>query len=248
MEKHEPILKFKRGFVVAIDGPAGAGKSTVSRQLALALNGVLLDTGAMYRGVAYFALKEGRKTAKDFGIIAKRLEFQVAKDGHTLLIDGQDLGHKLRTEEVSAMASSVSRFKMVRLALTRRQRSLGRELSKKVPVVMEGRDIGTVVFPKAKFKFYVTASPEVRAERRLTQLKKQGLRAGTLRAILKQQENRDEQDSTRKLAPLRCPEGAVVVDTSSMGIPQVVHFMGDHIRNVITLPNVQKHKILSLSG
>lgn len=237
----EQPLKFKHGFVVAIDGPAGAGKSTVSRQLAEALGGVLLDTGAMYRGVAFHALKDGSKTAKEFGAIARKLHFDVDRDGHTLLVNEENLGTRLRTEEVSAMASSVSRFKSVRDALTRRQRGLGRLLAKKMPVVMEGRDIGTVVFPTAKFKFYVTASPEVRAERRLAQLKRHGVTGATLRSILRQHEERDEQDSTRKLAPLKCPEDAIVVDTSTMSIPQVVRFMSDHIRNRETLPNVQKH-------
>jgi cytidylate kinase len=236
MGKPKLKLKFKHGFVIAIDGPAGAGKSTVSRQLAVALGGVLLDTGAMYRGVAYYAVKEGKKTAKDLSAIAKRLHFDVDRsDGHTLLVNKENLGTKLRTETVSAMASSVSRFKGVRLSLTRRQRAIGRELSKKLPVVMEGRDIGTVVFPKAMFKFYVTASPEVRAERRLSQLKKQGMQGASLKEVLKQQEARDDQDSTRKLAPLRCSEDAVVVDTSSMGITQVVRFMAGHIRNYFDL-------------
>ncbi len=228
----EKQLYFKRGFIVSIDGPAGAGKSTVSRQLADALGGVLLDTGAMYRAVAYFAIHSEVKLAKDFGNIARRLEFDYDKETKILTINGQDLGSKIRSEEVSVMASAVSRFKSVRLALTRRQRAMGKKLSRKVPVVMEGRDIGTVVFPEAKYKFFVTASAEVRAERRLKQLKKMGIKGDSLKSVLKQQEARDRQDSSRKLAPLRCPEGAVVVDTSSMGIPQVVHFLSDHIRNV----------------
>ncbi len=233
----EKKLTFKRGFIVSIDGPAGAGKSTVSRQLAESLGGVLLDTGAMYRAVAYFAIQDGVKLAKDFGRIANGLDFEYKKETGTLSINGQDLGGKIRSEQVSSMASSVSRFKSVRTALTRRQRVLGKKLSKKLPVVMEGRDIGTVVFPEANYKFFVTASPEVRAERRLAQLKKMGMKGESLKSVLKQQTERDHQDSHRKLAPLRCPEGAVVVDTSSMGISQVVHFLTDHIRNVEEMKN-----------
>jgi len=230
-------LHFKRGFIVSIDGPAGAGKSTVSRQLAESLGGVLLDTGAMYRAVAYFALQSGVKLAKDFGLIAKGLDFEYKKETGILTINGHDLGGKIRSEAVSAMASSVSRFKSVRIALTGRQRALGKKLSKKFPVVMEGRDIGTVVFPEAQYKFFVTASPEVRAGRRLKQLKRMGIKGESLKTVLKQQKDRDYQDSNRKLAPLRCPEGAVVVDTSSMGITQVVHFLTDHIRNVEEMKN-----------
>ncbi len=236
MNRHEARHKFRHGFIVAIDGPAGAGKSTVSRQLAVALGGVLLDTGAMYRGVAFYAVLEDARTAKAYGAIAKTLHFDVDKDdAHTLLVNREDLGAKLRSEAVSAKASDVSKYKGVRLVLTRRQRALGRQLSKKIPVVMEGRDIGTVVFPEATFKFYVTARPEVRAERRLAQLRKQGMHGAPLKEVLRQLGARDEQDSTRKLAPLRCAEDAVVVDTSSMGIAQVVRFMADHIRNTMSL-------------
>ena len=224
----------KKGFIVAIDGPAGAGKSTVSRQLALTLEGVLMDTGAMYRAVAFYAVLEGAKTARDFGGIARRLHFDMDRERQVLLVDGEDLGTKLRTEQVSAMASSVSRFKSVRSTLTRRQRSLGRMLAQKFPVVVEGRDIGTVVFPKNRFKFFVTASAEVRAKRRLEQLKKQGVRA-SLKEVLKGIEERDAMDSNRAVAPLRCPEDAVIVDTSTMQIPQVVQFMHDHVRNALAL-------------
>ena len=242
IEKPEkPLLMHgRRGYVVAIDGPSGAGKSTVSRLLAIALGGRLLDTGAMYRAVAYRALKEDAKSEEEISHIAKRLKFKSDRLSDTLLIDGEDLGLKLRNQAVSEMASTVSRYKEVRAVLTRRQRTLARQWARRLPVVVEGRDIGTVVFPKVPFKFYVTASPEVRAARRFAQLKKQGAKGITLKSVLKQHEGRDRQDSTRKIAPLKCPEDAVVVDTSSMGISQVVHFMRDHIKGQVTLPNIKK--------
>ena len=230
----------KEGFIVSIDGPAGAGKSTVSRQLALALEGVLMDTGAMYRAVAFYAVLEGSKTAREFGDIARRLKFDMDRERQLLLVDGEDLGTKLRTEQVSSMASSVSRFKSVRSALTTRQRSLGRALAKKFPVVVEGRDIGTVVFPKIRFKFFVTASSEIRAKRRVDQLKKQGVRGVSMKEVLKAIEERDAMDSNRAVAPLRCPEDAVIVDTSTMQISQVVHFMHDHIRNTMVMRDGRK--------
>jgi len=225
----------KKGFIVTIDGPAGAGKSTVSQQLAEVLGGVLLDTGAMYRGVAYFALKKEAKTAREYGVIARALKFDVDVQTQAVLVNGIFLGSKIRSAKVSDMASLVGRYKAVRHILTSRQRSLGRALSVRLPVVIEGRDIGSVVFPKAEFKFFVTASPQVRAERRWTQLKKQGVKGLTLKEVLRQQQARDRQDSQRALAPLRCPPDAVVVDTSSMGISQVVHFMNDHIQGHLSL-------------
>jgi cytidylate kinase len=233
-------MEGRKGFVVAIDGPAGAGKSTVSRQLAEALGGRLLDTGAMYRGVAYLSLKEGADAEEEVSLIARKVHFRADKSGQSLLINGEELGVRLRTQKVSDKASSVSRFREVRRLLTQRQRTLARQWARRMPVVVEGRDIGTVVFPNVPFKFYVTADPEVRAARRLAQLKRQGVKGASLKKILKENEERDRQDSTRKLAPLKCPEDAVIVDTSSMAVPQVVQFMRDHIKAYITLPNIKK--------
>ena len=228
------------GFIVAIDGPSGAGKSTVSRQLAEALGGRLLDTGAMYRSVAYLALQENAKDEDDYARIARGVRFTIDRKTEGLLVNGEDLGHKIRTAKVGQAASAVSVLRGVRKVLTSKQRSLAKQWSKRIPVVVEGRDIGTVVFPHVPFKFYVTASAEVRAERRYHQLKRQGAKGITYKKILKQHEERDERDSTRKIAPLKCPEDAVVVDTSSMGIVQVVKFMRDHIKAHVTLPNIKK--------
>lgn len=218
-----------KGCIVAIDGPSGAGKSTVSRLLAEALEGRLLDTGAMYRAVGYFSLKAKAATARDYGAIARRLKFDIDLKSGAILVAGEDLGAKLRSPKVSQMASKVSQFKSVRNHLTRQQRALAKKLSKKTPVVVEGRDIGTIVFPDVRFKFYVTADAEVRAQRRYRELKRRGVRGISLKYILKQIDERDRRDSGRKLAPLKCPEDAVVVDTSHMAVPQVVHFMANHI-------------------
>jgi len=231
----------RRGFIVAIDGPSGAGKSTVSRQLAEALGGQLLDTGAMYRSVAYHALKQGITEDKALAKIARGLNFSTDPATETLLVNGEDMGHKIRTEKVGQMASAVSVIRGVREVLTKKQRTLAKQWSRRIPVVVEGRDIGTVVFPNVPFKFYVTADAKVRAERRFHQLKRQGHTEITFKEILEQHESRDERDSTRKLAPLKCSEDAVVVDTSSMGIGQVVKFMRDHIKAHVTLTNIKKN-------
>lgn len=229
------VKKAKSGFIVAIDGPAGAGKSTVSRLLALELEGRLLDTGAMYRSVAYFAVKENISTAKGFSQIARRLNFDYDAKNQSLLVNGQEMGNRLRTQQVSSLASKVSAFKGVRQTLTSCQRKLGKSWARTVPVVVEGRDIGTVVFPKVEYKFFVTADPKVRAERRYQQLKKQGTKGVSLQAILKANIERDRQDSSRKHAPLKCAEDAIVVDTSKMSINQVVQFMSEHIRGRMSL-------------
>ena len=223
----KPALK--KGYIVAIDGPAGAGKSTVSRQLAEALRGRLFDTGSMYRSVGYYAIKAGTKDEKKIGVIAAKLKFKSDESEESFTVNGEALGARLRTERVSQMASFVSQFKLVREVLTKQQRTLAKDWAKKIPVVVEGRDIGTVVFPDVEFKFFVTASAEVRADRRYQQLKKNQMRGVKYDEILKQIQDRDRRDSNRKLAPLKCAEDAVVVDTSHMGIHQVVLFMRDHI-------------------
>ncbi|MBM4303929.1 MAG: (d)CMP kinase [Deltaproteobacteria bacterium] len=227
--------RVKAGYIVAIDGPAGAGKSTVSRLLASELQGRLLDTGAMYRSVAYFAVKMHVTTASGFSQIAKKLEFDYEPKNQSLLVNGIEMGQRLRTQSVSSLASKVSAFKGVRQTLTARQRTLAKTWAKSCPVVVEGRDIGTVVFPEVEYKFYVTADPKIRAERRYQQLKKQGAKGVSLKAILKSNIERDKQDSNRKHAPLKCAQDAIVVDTSKMSVNQVVQFMSEHIRGRISL-------------
>lgn len=228
LKKRKPNVS--KGFVISIDGPSGAGKSSVSRNLAIALEGRLMDTGSMYRSVAYYAVKEKAETEEEISKIAKRLKFSVDPKTQALLVDKKDLGQKIRTQKIGAMASKVSQYKLVRKALTGKQRTLGRQLAKKYPVVVEGRDIGTIVFPQVEFKFFVTADPKVRAERRYHQLRAHGNTTITLKEILRQNEARDKADSTRKLAPLKCADDAIIVDTSHMGMTQVVNFMSDHIK------------------
>ena len=219
-----------KGFIVAMDGPSGAGKSTIAKLLAKKLGGTLLDTGAMYRAVGYYALKENAATKKDFGKIAERMKFKQNNYG-TLLVNGRNLGRKLRTEKVSAMASFVSKYKEVRAVLTAKQRTLGKQMAKTQPVVVEGRDIGTVVFPDKRgvYRFFITANAIERAKRRQKQLEKLGEKTVTISAVLLKQAHRDRQDSTRKLAPLKKATDTITVNTSRKKVNEVVDSIISHL-------------------
>jgi len=204
--------------VIAIDGPAGSGKSTLARLLAARLGYAYLDTGAMYRAVAYLALRDGVATDDGASLAALEREARLsfATDGHILAAD-RDVSEEIRRPAVSAAVSEVSAHAEVRAVLLDEQRRIGADQD----VVIEGRDIGTVVFPEAPVKLYLTASPEVRAERRRKELIAGGEHVGadeTLQAIVA----RDAYDSARAVAPLRRATDAVELDTSGLGIEQVV--------------------------
>lgn len=211
----------KTHLIIAMDGPSGVGKSTVARAIADKLGGFLVDTGAMYRAVAYLGSRAGCSVEGDFEALADHMTF--ALSGKKLLVNGEDLEIHLRSEEVGAEASRVSRFQGVRTVLTRKQRELGRSLSERAPVILEGRDIGTVVFPDAPVKFFITGDPAVRAQRRADQLRRQGKPASDINKVLEQIQHRDTQDSTRAIAPLKCAKDAIVIDTTRMTIEEVVN-------------------------
>ena len=208
--------------VIAIDGPAGVGKSTTSRELARRLGFTLVDTGALYRGVALAARERGISWDDEPAITAlsPRLElgFRSQDDGTPrLLLDGVDRGDDIRPPESAAGASQVSAYPGVRRALLSLQRELGRQGG----VVLEGRDIGTVVFPDAEVKLFLTASAEERARRRVRDLESRGI-AVDYDELLAQIRARDEADSTRAIAPLRPAEDAVILDSTRLDMEAVV--------------------------
>ncbi len=224
----------RRAPIVTIDGPAGAGKSTVALLLADALGYVLVDTGAMYRAVAFAAREAGAdwRDADQMGQVARSLvargalSFERAEgSGLRLRIDGEDVTGAIRSPEIARGASAVSAHATVRHALLDMQRRAGSEGG----VVLEGRDLGTVVFPDAEVKFFLTARPEVRARRRFDELVARGTAVSyeeTLSDVLL----RDEQDTGRAVAPLRQAPDATVIDDSDMGIEETVARMAARVR------------------
>jgi len=210
---------------IAIDGPAASGKSTVAERLAQRLGHLYFDTGVMYRAVTWAALE--RHTAIEdkaaVTVLAEELHIDVTDptvdDGrqYTVLVDGVDVTWEIRTPQVDANVSTVSAYPGVREALVAQQRRVAAE----GPVVMVGRDIGTVVLPEAPLKIYLDASVEERARRRWRELHERGSEAG-YEAVLKAMRRRDEIDSNRDVSPLRAAQDAVVVDTTDLNIEEVV--------------------------
>jgi cytidylate kinase len=215
----------RRPFIVAIDGPAGAGKSSASRLLAARLGFAMVDTGAIYRAVALAASRRGIALDDDaaLGALLPRLDVSfapAAEGGQRVLLGGEDVSEAIRTPPMSLGASAVSARPVVRAGLLDLQRRLAASPANR-GAVLEGRDIGTVVFPDADAKFFLTAAPEERARRRHAELRARGDPA-TLEEVLADQVRRDRDDSSRAVAPLRPAADAVLVDTSEVPLAAVV--------------------------
>ena len=206
---------------MAIDGPAGAGKSTVAQKVAKELSFVYVDTGAMYRAMALYLLRKGvnREKPDEIGEACQNAEISIEyQNGEQIvLLDGENVNAHLRTEEVSAMASVSSAVPRVREKLLDLQRKLARTMS----VVMDGRDIGTTILPDADVKIYLTASSLTRARRRYLEYQEKG-EACDLAEIQKTIEERDQRDMTREISPLCQAEDAVLVDSSELTIDETV--------------------------
>jgi cytidylate kinase len=203
--------------IIAIDGPSGAGKGTVARTLADTLHYRHVDTGAMYRAVGWKALHDGIALDDEPALVALAHRSQIRVEGGVISIDGHDVTQAIRTPEIDKAASAVARMPRVREVLVARQRRMGEPGG----VVMEGRDIGTVVFPDADVKVYLDASAEERARRRLNDPAHSGGQAGEA-AVAASIEARDRSDTTRTASPLTVAPDAVLIDTTGMPIARVV--------------------------
>ena len=209
--------------IIAIDGPAGSGKSTIAKIVAEKLRFRYIDTGSMYRSVAWKSLQK-KITLDDEDAVANiaretKIELVPGENGQSVFIDGEDITSQLKEETISRGAAIVAAQPAIREIMTAKQRELG----KQGEVVMDGRDIGTVVFPQADKKFFMDADPEERGRRRFTELKDKKQIANTdLATIIERVKQRDHEDRNRKIAPLKKAEDAILIDTTHLSIDEVV--------------------------
>ena len=208
------------GFNVAIDGPAGAGKSTIAKRVAKEENFIYVDTGAMYRAIGLYIVRKGidihDKEAVEAAAPEAKVSLTYENGEQVVVLNGENVNGLIRTEEVSQAASVTSAYPVVRELLFEMQQTLAREND----VVMDGRDIGTVVLPNAQAKIYLTASVDERARRRFEEYKKKGMDVD-IEELKKEIAQRDHQDMTREIAPLKQADDAVLVDSSNMNIDEV---------------------------
>lgn len=219
----------KKNFVLAIDGFSSCGKSTVAKALAKQLNFVFVDSGAMYRAVTLYVQRH-KIALEDEDAIQKALDeihidFIPNPDKTQILLNGEDVSEAIRTMEVSDYVSEVSAIKSVRKAMVHQQQQLG----KKRDIVMDGRDIGTTVFPEAALKIFMTASPQIRAERRYAELTAKG-ELVTMEEVKENLSHRDHIDSTREESPLRQAEDAIVLDNSDLNQEEQLAFVLDLVK------------------
>ncbi len=217
---------------IAIDGPAGAGKSTIARKLASELGFIYIDTGALYRAIGYFVLSRGVNTSDEIAIagllLGATIEIRFIDTEQRVFLNDTDVTSKLRTEVVSMAASAVSALPAVREFLL----ELQRDLARKNNVVMDGRDIGTVVLPDADIKIFLTASPEERAKRRYDELISKGVSAD-YEAVLADLKTRDYNDSHREIAPLREADDAITIDTTGYELSESVDLIFQTVKDLL---------------
>ncbi len=213
---------------ITIDGPSGSGKSTIAKALSKDLGITYLDTGAMYRATAYYALSKGIEPSDVPSVLSIlgdiKMDVQYINGEQKIYICDEDVTPFLRQHNISMAASTISKIPEVRIKMVELQRII----AAKTDCVIDGRDIGSYVLPNAKYKFYMTAAAEIRANRRYLELKEKGADV-TLEGVLEDIKKRDLQDSTRAFAPLIIPEGAEVIDTSSMSIAEVQNKIKEYL-------------------
>lgn len=220
--------------IIALDGNSGCGKSSTAKELAARLGYIYIDTGAMYRAVALHMLKHGINYNDRQAVISQLPEIDItfkysaATKTNNILLNGRKVDKEIRTMAVTSLASPVSAISEVRKKLVDQQRKLGAAKG----VVMDGRDIGTVVFPDADLKIFMTASPEIRAERRVLEMKEKGMVA-TYDEVLQNLQERDDRDSSRDDSPLMAAEDAIELDTSHMTFDEQVNFIFEKANKLI---------------
>lgn len=214
---------------IAIDGPSGAGKSTISNALAEKLNYAHLDTGAMYRAVAYSALNHGLKMDEEEKVcdLISKMKLEVLSDGR-IFVDGEEITSKIRTDEISMAASDVSKLLGVRKALVKMQQ----DIASSGGYILDGRDIGTVVLKDAEVKVFMTATAEERAQRRFLQNVAKGMQAD-YKTILEDTKARDYQDSHRENSPLKKADDAIEIDTTNMSFEEVAEVIEELVNKAI---------------
>lgn len=211
--------------IIAVDGPAGAGKSTISKLIAKKLNINYIDTGAMYRAVTYKCLSEGVDVKNEAAVIEVAKRTDIDFRDNNIYLESKVVNEEIRTREVSANVSDVAKIKEVRYLMVDVQREIGTRND----VILDGRDIGSYVFPNADYKFFLVATPEERGRRRYKELCEKGFE-GTLEEIIKDIEKRDEIDSNREFAPLKKADDAIEIDTTGLGIDEVVEAVVSKIK------------------
>jgi cytidylate kinase len=225
-------MKRERGIVIAVDGPSGAGKSTISRALSKRLGYLEIDTGAMYRAMAWLAKEIGLDCEDPLAVqkfsMSAEVELQLDNGTTRVLANGQEVTQQIRTPEISMLTSRISALAPVREAMMTLQRRMGA----KGGVILDGRDIGTVVFPDAELKFFLSASAEERGRRRFLELQSKGIMA-ELEETIQNVVLRDKQDSERELAPLRQADDAIAIDSTGLTIDQVIALMEKSYRDIV---------------
>ncbi len=218
----------KKKFVIAVDGPAASGKSTTAKGLAKKLEYVYIDTGAMYRACGLYALNKNIPLS-DLEALKSMLEtidikIEYSNSGNKIFLNGEDVTNRIREEEITKISSEIAVIGIVRKKMVELQRKMGENGG----VILDGRDIGTVVFPNADFKFFMSASVQVRATRRWEELKARGVEI-SYEEVEKELIWRDKNDSTREISPLRKADDAILIDTSNLSIEEQVEFLYNYI-------------------